>query len=101
MDELCDLFDNHIPVLDKQYEQEMLYFSKNKTITDLVNCEDYLKRCYTRYKRYYKYINFQNNEIYDMMDGFFNCDQNNKELIAQKAKYIDYCVIKELEEYYY
>lgn len=99
MEELCERLDAHIPVLDGEYETAKLFYSRNKTIKQLVESEDYLKTCHSRFKRYAKYINFQNEEIYCMIDDFFNCESDDKGILAQKAKNIDFYVIREMEDY--
>jgi hypothetical protein len=99
MDELCNRLDAHVPVLDGEYETARLFYSRDKTIKQLVESDDYLKVCHSRFKRYYKYIAFENQEIYSMIDDFFNCESDDKGLLAQKAKNIDVYVIKEMEYY--
>jgi hypothetical protein len=99
MDELCELFDSHIPVLDIDHETFLLMYSRNKTIDRLME-GDYLERSYNRFKRYQKYIKFMDDDIPDMIDSFLICDKSNRKLLAEKAKRIDYYIIRELQEEY-
>jgi hypothetical protein len=103
MDELCDIFEEHIPCHDGNHEISLLNVSSNMTLS-ILSGNEHLLNSNQRYKKYLKYVDFsihaeKGDIIIYMINDYlkhielYNLEKSDMLILASKCKIIDKLIL--------